>query len=150
MRLSATIPALDQLLPAFVIQGGSANYNLATDVSTVNFSQDAMLNGLTQWIFTGLSRLASEAAELSRLVEDIPLIGDDLAPAMRSALQSGFRFDGPLTNVRAYLESKGVPAVLKLVTFDQLLSGNTGDRIDCAELQPRSKSGSVHSAVPGP
>jgi hypothetical protein len=117
--LSATIPALAGLLPPFTVTG-TGNLNLTTGAWNVSFTQDAMLNGLSQWVFAGMGQLASQAASLTKLVEKLPLIGGDLAPALQSSLQSGFTFAGATQNVQSYLQSLGF-TVLSVANIELLL-----------------------------
>ena len=124
LSLTANIPALDGLLPDFKITG-TGSYDFVTGVGSYTVNEDAMLDGLIQWVFSGLDRLSESSEALSKIVENVPFVGKDLAPAIRTSLQSGFHFDSPIAGVRSYLVSKGFD-VISIVSLQQLLSGNVG------------------------
>ena len=124
LTLSANISAFEGILPDFVVQG-TGSFNLANGTGTLSVSQNQMIDGLGGWIFAGLDNLANNAADLTQMIEQLPIIGEDLAPGLRSALQSGFQFSGVDQGVRSYLENRGF-TIVSVVTFEQLITGNLG------------------------
>ncbi|SFJ58302.1 M10 family metallopeptidase C-terminal domain-containing protein [Planctomicrobium piriforme] len=125
LAVTASIPSLTGLtLPPFQVTVG-ANYNLANSQTAFTSTQAAMLDGLSQWVFGGLSRLKTDASNLTSLIEDIPLFGKNLATGIQSSLQSGFDFTGPSSGVSAYLTARGF-TISKVVTAQELFSGTLG------------------------
>ncbi len=125
LKVKATLPNFVGVsLPQLEVTV-AANYNMNSGLGSFTSTQAAMLDGLAQWVFAGISSLRTNVDSAANAIQDIPLVGNGIASNIRTAMKSGLNFTVPASGVTAYLASRGF-TVSSIVTAQQLFSGSLG------------------------
>ena len=94
--------------------GGDWIWDLAPDASgfvydaaNSGFDTEGLLNSLADTVGAGINRLSDQAEHMLAQVEDIELIGDELADLLKPLIQDKLNYNNDMGSVRAYLADRG-------------------------------------------